>query len=373
MNAPTAIALSGGVDSLVSAHLLKKSGQDLIGLHFLNGFEPHYVPPPAPPDPQKPLWIENPARAGYGKLHSDLLEMVAGLQIPVLIFDCAAPFRKLVIDYFQETYQAGKTPNPCMVCNPRIKFGMLLAAAQKLGALKLATGHYVRTYETPDGLIHLRKGRDPQKDQAYFLARLTQDQLAASCFPLGGLHKKEVIQQARDQDLRPLAKQESQDVCFIGNKTYGTFLADTLGFKPSPGDIEDVRGNRIGRHPGLHLFTIGQRRGINCPSRAPYYVYGLDTARNVLKVGSKTDLSSKSCRVDNINWIIPPEATQMRLQTRVRYRSPAADATVSVSGSTTSAEVQFDRPQTAVTPGQGAVFYRGEEILGGGWIAAAEQ
>jgi len=371
MSAPTAIALSGGVDSLVSAHLLKKAGHDLVGLHFLNGFEPYYVPPESAPDPQKPHLIENPVAAGYAKLQSDLKAMVSGLQIPVLIFDCAAPFRNLVIDYFQESYQSGETPNPCMVCNRRIKFGIMLTAARELGAKNLATGHYVRTYKTPDGFIHLRKGQDTRKDQAYFLARLTQDQLAGTCFPLGEMQKKEVIQLAGQLGLHPLVKRESQDVCFIGGQTYGTFLADTLGFKPSPGDIEDVRGNRIGRHPGLHLFTIGQRRGINCPSSDPYYVYGLDTARNVLKVGSKADLLSESCLVNDINWIIPPSATQMRLQTRVRYRSTATDATVIVSDNTTSARVQFDTPQSAVTPGQGAVFYRGEEVLGGGWISRA--
>ena len=371
MSGRTAIALSGGIDSLVSAFLLKKAGQDLIGLHFLNGFEPHYVPPEAPPDPKKPLLIENPAETGYGKLHADLLEMTADLQIPVQIFDCALPFRKLVIDYFRETYQAGKTPNPCMVCNPRIKFGVMLAAARGLGAENLATGHYVRTSKTQDGFIHLKKGLDVQKDQAYFLARLTQDQLAGGCFPLGEMQKRAVIQLAGEQGLHPLVKRESQDVCFIEGRTYRAFLADTLGVKPSPGDIEDAQGNRIGRHPGLHLFTIGQRRGLNCPSSDPYYVYGLDTARNVLKVGSKADLLSESCLVDDINWIIPPAAAQMRLQTRVRYRSPTTDATVIVSGNTNSARVQFDVPQTAVTPGQGAVFYRGDEILGGGWISQA--
>ncbi len=368
MSSLTAIALSGGVDSLVSAFLLKKSGHELVGLHFLNGFEPYYVPPKAVPDQKKPTRIENPAAAGYAELQSDLKKMVAGLQIPVLIFDCAAPFRHQVIDYFHAGYRSGETPNPCMACNRRIKFGILLAAARELGARKLATGHYVRTWKTPDGLIHLQKGQDTRKDQAYFLARLNQDQLAGTCFPLGAMEKKEVIQLAGQQNLRPLVKRESQDVCFIEGRNYGTFLTDTLGFKPSPGDIEDLQGNRIGRHKGLHLFTIGQRRGINCPSSEPYYVCGLDMARNVLIVGSKDDLLVKSCRVNDINWIIPPSETRMRLQTRVRYRSPAADATVIVSANKTSARVQFAAPQSAVTPGQGAVFYNGEEILGSGWI-----
>jgi tRNA-specific 2-thiouridylase len=255
-----------------------------------------------------------------------------------------------------------------MVCNRRIKFGLLLTAARALGAVCLATGHYVRTFKTADGLIHLQKGVDRRKDQAYFLARLTQDQLSGTHFPLGAMEKRDVIEQADRRGLRPLAQRESQDVCFIGDQAYGDFLADHLDFKPSGGDIEDLQGNRIGRHDGLHRFTIGQRRGINCPSSAPYYVCRLDTARNVLIVGRKSDLLSESCIVNDINWIIPPTAPRMRLQTRVRYRSPTVGATV-ICTENTSAKVCFDRPQSAVTPGQGAVFYRGDEVLGGGWIA----
>ena len=372
MKARTAIALSGGVDSLVSAYLLKQAGHDLVGLHFLNGFEPYYRPlQPAPADPH-PRRIEDPGAAGYGELAAGLRKMTAGLEMPVVIYDCAVSFRNLVIDYFQAAYRTGKTPNPCMVCNRRIKFGVLLAAARALGAGCLATGHYVRTWKTPDGLIHLQKGVDARKDQAYFLARLTQDQLAGTCFPLGAMEKSRVIELAERKGLRPLAQRESQDVCFSGGQTYGAFLADRLGFKPSPGDIEDLQGNRIGRHDGLHLFTIGQRRGINCPSSDPYYVCRLDTDRNVLVVGRRENLLSKTCIVNNINWIIPPGATRMRLQARVRYRSPAVEATVICTGDT-SAEVRFDTPQTAVTPGQGAVFYQDDEVLGGGWIAGGNE
>jgi tRNA-specific 2-thiouridylase len=367
MNDLTAVALSGGVDSLFSAFLLQKAGHNIVGLHFLNGFESHYIPAEKALNSRKPLLIENPPAAGYRDLQAGLQKMVAGLKIPVAIFDCAAPFRDLVIDYFQKTYRSGKTPNPCMVCNRRIKFGIMLAAAREMGARRLATGHYARTFKDPDGLTHLQKGKDPKKDQAYFLARLDQDQLARACFPLGEMKKSTVIKLAGQQGLRPLSDRESQDVCFIRGQTYGAFLADNLGFRPQPGDIEDRHGNRIGRHKGLHLFTIGQRRGINCPSSKPYYVCGLDTARNVLIVGEKGDLLSKSCAVDKINWIIPPAKSPVRLETRVRYRSPAADSTVILSGKR-SATVQFDSPQSSVTPGQGAVFYRGDEVLGGGWI-----
>ena len=371
MTARTAIALSGGIDSLVSAYLLKQSGHDLVGLHFLNGFEPYYRPRAAAPGGQPPYLIENPATAGYGKLLAGLRKMATGLDMPVLIYDCAAAFRDRVIDYFQAAYRSGLTPNPCMVCNRRIKFGLLLAAARALGARCLATGHYVRTFKTADGLVHLQKGVDTRKDQSYFLARLTQDQLAGTHFPLGALEKRDVIDLAGRRGWRPLAQRESQDVCFIGEQTYGAFLANHLDFKPSPGEIEDLQGNHIGHHDGLHLFTIGQRRGINCPSSDPYYVCRLDTARNVLIVGRKPNLLSEGCIVNDINWIIPPTGPRMRLQVRVRYRSPTVEATVTRTGDT-SAEVRFDVPQSAITPGQGAVFYKDDEVLGGGWIAIGE-
>jgi tRNA-specific 2-thiouridylase len=370
MSAPVAIALSGGVDSLVSALLLKQAGHDVIGLHFLNGFEPHYAPPQTETDPQHPLLIKDPVSSGYEKLHADLHRMVARLKIPVTLFDCAAPFRSQVIRYFKEAYRAGETPNPCMVCNRRVKFGIMLTAARDLGARHLATGHYVRTRTDPDGQVHLLRGTDSRKDQAYFLARLQPEQLAAARFPLGEMRKSAVKALAAREGLHPLAQKESQDVCFIGESTYGKFLADNLGLKPAPGDIEDRRGKVIGRHDGLHLFTIGQRRGINCPSSEPYYVCALDTARNVLVVGRKADLYTRRCRVDGINWIIAPKTDTLRLQTRVRYRSPAAASSVTITGPT-CAKVDFDAPQSAVTPGQGAVFYRGDEILGGGWITGA--
>jgi len=297
--------------------------------------------------------------------------MVAALDIPLFIFDCAVPFRSQVIDYFQRAYRSGETPNPCMVCNRRIKFGILLAAAQSLGADRLATGHYVRTRTAPDGRVKLFKGADPRKDQAYFLARLRQDQLAAARFPLGEMEKHRVIDQASRRGLQPMAKQESQDVCFIRDQAYGRFLTESLGFKPTPGDIEDLEGNCLGRHAGLHLFTIGQRRGINCPSSEPYYVYALDTALNVLVVGRKADLAASQCKVSDINWISPPESNSLDVQARLRYRSPAADARVTLT-SPHNADVAFEQPQSAITPGQGVVFYAGDEVLGGGWISRAK-
>jgi tRNA-specific 2-thiouridylase len=255
-----------------------------------------------------------------------------------------------------------------MRCNPTIKFGKILSYALSLGAQKLATGHYARIKKDPSSNFHLFKGLDNQKDQSYFLARLTQRQLENAFFPLGEMKKSDVKQMAAQRGLRPVTHDESQDVCFIKHTSYGEFLSAQKGFEPKPGFIENVKGQVIGEHNGLHLFTIGQRRGINCPAAEPYYVIRLDTKRNRLTVGAKKDLLSSECKVVEINWIGKAPTLPMDIYTRVRYRSKEAAAMVFPQGKST-AIVRFKNPQTAVTPGQGAVFYRGDEILGGGWIS----
>ena len=276
-------------------------------------------------------------------------------------------FREKIVGYFSRTYQDGKTPNPCMLCNPTIKFGTLLAHAQALGAQKLATGHYARIKKDEAGNCHLFKGVDSLKDQSYFLSRLSRGQLANARFPLGEMKKSEIKQMAAQRGLHPVTRGESQDVCFIKRDSYREFLTGQTNLKPEPGLIEDVNGAVIGEHNGLHLFTIGQRRGINCPAAEPYYVIRLDIPRNRLVVGAQKDLLSSSCRVSDINWIVEEPAAPLQVHTRVRYRSKEVASTV-IPQNERTALVQFNQPQSAVTPGQGAVFYRGDEILGGGWI-----
>jgi tRNA-specific 2-thiouridylase len=276
-------------------------------------------------------------------------------------------FKKNIVDYFIQTYQAGQTPNPCMVCNPLIKFGTVFDFARKLGASILATGHYAVLKKDHKNTYHLLKGIDPKKDQSYFLARLTQEHLAGACFPLGLMKKSDVRQLASQKGLKPVKTTESQDVCFIKGKNYGDFLARQPGFEPKPGMIKDVNGNVLGEHKGLHLFTIGQRRGINCPASEPYYVIQMDTRQNILTVGFKKDLYTSQCKVEKINWIQESKGRPMHVHTRVRYRhTAAASELIPVDGNT--ATVRFEKPQEAVTPGQCAVFYKGDEVLGGGWI-----
>lgn len=349
----TAIAVSGGIDSLMAAHFLKEKGHNVIGIHFVTGYED-----PVP---------DNTQRLYLSKSHK-IFSIAEQLGIDIELFDCRTEFKNVVVDYFIQTYRAGQTPNPCMVCNPLIKFGTVFNFARKLGASTLATGHYAVLKKDRKNTYHLHRGIDSKKDQSYFLSRLTRQQLAGACFPLGHMKKSDVIQLASKKGFKPVKKTESQDVCFIKGKNYGDFLARQQGFESKPGLIKDVDGNILGEHKGLHLFTIGQRRGINCPASEPYYVIRMDTRQNLLTVGIKTDLLASQCKVEDINWIQEKPNRSVNVYTRVRYRHTAVASRLTLVDEKT-AMVRFEKPQAAITPGQCAVFYKGDEVLGGGWIA----
>jgi len=351
MKQRTAVAISGGVDSLMSACLLKEQGHQVFGIHFITGFETD-------------SWSTQDRQ---GQNQHPILDIGKQLGIPVEIVDIRSEFQGKIVDYFTRTYQRGQTPNPCMRCNPTIKFGIIQSLALERGAQKLATGHYAVIKKDPADTYHLFKGFDRHKDQSYFLARLAQDQLASALFPLGTMEKTDVKKMAAQRGLRPVTSSESQDVCFIKDNSYGEFLKTQKGFEAKPGRIEDMSGQVVGQHNGLHLFTIGQRRGINCPAAEPYYVIRLDIQRNRLVVGTRNDLLSSECKVDEINWIGDAPESPQELYARVRYRSQEVPATV-IPGDRNTAIVRFKEPQSAITPGQAAVFYKGDEILGGGWI-----
>lgn len=354
-----AVAVSGGIDSLVAAYLLKKSGHEVLGIHFITGYE-------SQPQPSASSGVD-PGKSQADRIRRKMQKIGDQLGIRVEIIDLRLEFQATVVDYFTRTYQAGKTPNPCLICNPAIKFDLLARRAEGLGADRLATGHYARRSIDSAGRFCLLKGLDGVKDQSYFLARLTQQQLAKACFPLGGMQKTETVQLARSQHLEAVTQAESQDVCFIQNGSYADFLQTQQDLSAEPGLIEDVRGKVLGHHPGLHRFTIGQRRGINCPAADPYYVVRIDIPRNRLIVGFKNDLLSSRCRVIDINWIGDIPQAPVRLATRLRYRSQEVSCTLTPIDRTT-AMVCFDEPQQAVTPGQGAVFYQKDVVLGGGFI-----
>jgi tRNA-specific 2-thiouridylase len=351
MGIPIAVAVSGGIDSMVAAHLLKQQGHEVFAVHFITGFEKSAARPQGDTDP------------AADALH----DMARRLGVALHVVDLQREFRREVVDYFVHTYLDGETPNPCVVCNPRIKFGALLQWADRAGACCLATGHYARIKRDANGGCRLFKGADPDKDQSYFLARLSQDQLQRAVFPLGAMTKADVRALAASSRLVPAAGEESQDICFLRGGRYAEFLDPP----PAPGLIEDLDGNVIGEHPGLHRFTVGQRRGINRPAARPYYVVRLDRRRNRLVVGTRQDLLAPACRVVRINWTLAAPGAARRVATRVRYRSREAPSTLTpLDGH--SAIVAFDQPQCAVTPGQAAVFYDGDEVLGAGFIAAPE-
>jgi tRNA-specific 2-thiouridylase len=360
MQPRTAIAMSGGIDSLVAAALLKDQGRPLIALHFLSGYEAGVAPGRLPNADAAFAAMEDHARR-------TLQPLTDQLDIPLYIIDLRAEFQSRVVDYFVTTYGLGKTPNPCLVCNPSIKFDILWEKARALGAVQIATGHYARIETANDGRMRLLRGIDKQKEQSYFLSRLSQRQLAVATLPLGAMTKEQTRRLARQHGLVPATAQESQDVCFIKTGTYGDFLAQQPQFSPRPGTIEDLQGRTVGRHKGLHRFTIGQRRGIDCPATEPYYVVRLDPHRNCLVVGGKKDLLATHCRVYQINWIAPPPQAPIPVMTRVRYRHKPVPSTLTPMAAD-RAEILFERPEAAVTPGQGAVFYAGDEVLGGGWI-----
>jgi tRNA-specific 2-thiouridylase len=344
--ATIAVALSGGVDSLVAAALLKKRYERVIGLHFSTGFE---TP---------------------GMTETVVAHLRSTLGIEIVPVDLQEVFRRHVVDYFIRTYLVGKTPNPCLVCNASIKYGFLLAEAGKHGASLLATGHYARLGRDAAGHVHLQKGKDRKKDQSYFLSRIPKACLEKALFPLGNLTKQQVRKLALLYGLTPFHHAESQDVCFIRGMSYEAFLSRQTGMEPASGEIWDGSGKHIGTHDGLWKYTIGQRKGIRCPAAEPYYVLRLDPANNRIIVGRKAELLVSGCTVQDINWIEPHPDTPRWISVKLRYRHEAIDALLIPDG-ITCCTLRFRHPHPAVTPGQGAVFYEDDRVLGGGWIDEA--
>jgi tRNA-specific 2-thiouridylase len=340
-----AVAVSGGVDSMVTALLLKQQGHPVIALHMM-------LRPEDPPEPSQ-----------------QIMEITARLAVPLHIVDLRQAFQKEVIEPFVDAYRKGKTPNPCVICNPRIKFSLLREKAAELGANNLATGHYARIlYDSSNGYFRLFRGRDRAKDQSYFLYGLNQVQLARTFFPLGEYLKSEVKQLAAEAGMGGYYRPESQEICFISPSDYREFLEHHLGPDlPGPGPVLDLEDRQLGKHEGIHRYTIGQRRGIGIPASTPYYVIGLEPDSNIVRVGSKGDLRRRELLVKSVNWITSsPPSPNFEALVQVRSRHKEAPAVVETGEEVIV--VNFLEPQEAITPGQSAVFYRNEEVLGGGII-----
>ncbi len=349
-------AMSGGVDSSLAAALLKKEGRDTIGVTFR-------------------MWPKEECGSSVGRSCCNLeavtraRAVAGGLKIPYYVVDFSQEFKKEVIDYFCEAYLRGLTPNPCVICNEKIKFGKLLSKARSLGASQVATGHYANvTYDKRSGRYLLKEGKDKAKDQSYFLFGLSQEQLKSAIFPLGGMTKKKARVLAKSMKLRTFDAVSSQDICFVQDINYAEYIRKKTGVEIRPGEIVDRGGKVLGHHKGIPFYTIGQRRGLGIAYKEPLYVTGIDIDRNLVIVGIKKEVMKKSLIAEGMNWISIGGITKpLRVLARIRYNHKKAKATVTKLDKN-YVRVDFDQPQAAPTPGQAVVFYKADVVLGGGWI-----
>jgi tRNA-specific 2-thiouridylase len=289
------------------------------------------------------------------------------LDIPFHVVNLEEDFKRLIIEYFIDEYFRGRTPNPCALCNQRIKFGLLLKKAVELGADFLATGHYARLIREEGGRIRMLKGVDEGKDQSYFLFALTKEQLSRSLFPLGGMTKPEVRRLAARYDLPVAEKGESQEICFVPDDDYVRLLEEARGKGTLSGNIVDRRGNILGRHEGTYRYTVGQRKGLGIAHPHPLYVLGVDAPHKEVIVGARGELATSSLLASGVNWISPIPDSPIKAACKIRYRHREVGCTI-IPLEDGRAEVRFARKENGVTPGQAVVFYEGEEVLGGGWI-----
>ena len=352
------LGMSGGVDSSVAAYLLKQQGYDVIGLTMKVW-------------PQDCISRAEDKCCGPSAI-ADARGVANAVGVPHYVVDESAEFESLVIEYFKAEYKAGRTPNPCVMCNEKVKFGSLWAKARQLGAEFIATGHYAIIDHQAGGYSTLRKGRDPRKDQSYFLFSLRQEQLQRALTPLGGMEKPEIRAIARDLGLKVADKADSQEICFVPGNDYKAFLRQNLGGDEfHKGGIFDRSGKWLADHDGIELFTIGQRKGLPGGSPKPVYVIDIDPETNRVVVGDAEDLMTGEFFIENCNWLDggPGEnAAPFEVNVKIRYAHPGTAATVSPLGNG-RALVRLHEPQRAVTPGQAAVCYQEDRVFGGGWIS----
>lgn len=338
------IAMSGGVDSTACALILREQAE-------IEGF------------------FMRLAQPGFDRQQQRVTRLADRLAIPLTVIDLRQEFNRRVLDYFADTYFNGLTPNPCMVCNREIKFGLFLQAILGSGMDRMATGHYARIRHDSSG-FHLLNGLDPVKNQSYFLARLTQEQLAAVIFPLGDRRKSEIYTLVKQQGFTDFEGIESQDVCFLANDSVGDYLEQRYPDAVRSGPILSTSGQEVGHHTGLFRYTIGQRRGLGIPDSSPWYVAGMDAASNTLIVGKPDDLLRERVLLGDVHWLsgVPPAFDQM-FTVRIRYSHRGAPARIEQDPQSPEHIILvFPESQRAITPGQYAVIYAGDEVMGSGVI-----
>lgn len=349
------VAMSGGVDSSVTAALLLEEGYEVIGIT---------------------MRLMSPEEKSVGEWSCCGLEAVEEarrvaelLKIPHYVLDFEEEFKKEVVEYFCQEYSRGRTPNPCIPCNQKLKFGKLVEKAKGLGIDLVASGHYARvTYDDERGHYLLRRGIDKTKDQSYFLFNLTQEQLRYILLPLGELEKKKVREIAKELGLRVHARPDSQEICFIPDGNYGNYLRQRMPEIIKPGTIRDKEGSVLSQHEGIHLFTIGQRRGLGIAAGRPLYVMDIDRAEKTVIVGGEETLYQSELIAADVSWVARDKLIEpLPVKAKIRYRHSLTEATL-IPLPEGEVKVSFSLPQKAITPGQAVVFYQGEEVVGGGWI-----
>jgi tRNA-specific 2-thiouridylase len=351
------VGMSGGVDSSATAALLLEQGYDVVGITLK-------------------LWPQDCVSRAEDKCCgpqavTDARAVSDKLGIPYYLVDESAEFQHKVIQYFAAEYKAGRTPNPCVMCNQNLKFGRLIERADQLGAQYIATGHFARVEKSADGTrTLLKRGRDARKDQSYFLFSLRQDQLARAMFPLGDKTKTDSRAVARHSNLKTADKEESMEICFVPDNDYGHFLQQAKLAQKHRGEIVNVQGRVLGHHDGIEFYTIGQRKGLGISSPKPIYVIELDAVNNRVVVGDDSLLEQDEFIAQRCNWIPfdqPPQTLEATV--KIRYNHPGTPATLTPRADG-GVKVKLHSPQRAVTPGQAAVFYQDDLVLGGGWIAS---
>ena len=352
MREKVVVAMSGGVDSSVAALLLQRQGYDVVGVTMkLYSLE----------QADLPAYYRGCCTVDDVE---DARRVCHRLGVPHYVFNVQQEFQTFVIDYFCSEYQRGRTPHPCIACNDKIKFNFLATRAKVLQADYVATGHYARIETAQEGLT-LKKGVDAGKDQSYVLFGMGQKELSHALMPVGAYSKDAIRRMALEADFPNAQKPDSQDICFIPFGDYKEFLKERI--TPSPGDIVDTDGNVLGQHQGLEYFTVGQRRGLGLSGGDPLYVLRVEPESHRVVVGPPSELYRKELWMSGVNYILgDPPAGPVPVQVKIRYKFEDAEAVLHPRGD--GAVVRFDQPQRAVTPGQAAVFYQGDVVLGGGFI-----